>query len=151
MLSNKCLVVESYQPIRTEKYKQKNYLPILNFSVVGLKIYAAIVIRTNCLYSHSNYLDSSLLVFSLCLSLTKITGLIYYCLCVCMNPSRSAAQQFPFLAHFSFNTFSLFIGHREKEKRVGKSIQGGKICPTILPIQTSKDIRFLSYIKCHEL
>ena len=65
MLSNKCLVVGSYQPIRTEKYKQKNFLPILNFSVVGLKMYAAIVIRPNWLFSHSNYLDSSLLVFSL--------------------------------------------------------------------------------------
>ncbi len=65
MLSNKFLVVESYQPIRTEKYKQKSYLPILNFSVVGLKMYATIAIVAICLYSHSNYLDSSLLVFSL--------------------------------------------------------------------------------------
>ncbi len=53
MLSNKCLVVESHQPIRTKKYKQKNYLPILNFSVGGLKMYAAIAIRANCLFSHS--------------------------------------------------------------------------------------------------
>ncbi len=40
-----------YQPIRTEKYKQKNYPPILNFFVRGLKMYT-IALRPNCLFSH---------------------------------------------------------------------------------------------------
>ncbi len=64
MLGNKCLVVSQlYQPIRTEKYKQKNYLPILNFLIRGLKMCVAIVLWPNCLFSHYKYLDSSLLVF----------------------------------------------------------------------------------------
>ncbi len=60
MLSNKCLVVSHISPS-----EPKNYLPILNFSVGGLKMYVAIALRPSCLFSHSKYLDSSLLVFSL--------------------------------------------------------------------------------------
>ena len=40
MLSNKCLVVSHISPL-----EPKNYLPILNFSIGGLKMYVAIALR----------------------------------------------------------------------------------------------------------
>ena len=56
-------------------------------------MYAAIAIRANCLFSHSKYLDSSLLVFSLC---------IEYIIKHYSNNIRSNLQMEPEISNSSF-------------------------------------------------
>ncbi len=45
MLSNKCVVASYISPLEPKNIKLENNLPILNFSVISLKMYVAIALR----------------------------------------------------------------------------------------------------------